>query len=405
MRVSAQLLPEFAKRPTMHDAIYLDNAATTRTDPAIAAQLAEDSLRHYANPASTHRAGLAARRRLEQARETIAERLPGYRVVFTASGTEAIHLAIRGAFGVRPRRRRVLVSAVEHPAVLRAAEALVPLGAEVETIAVDAAGRVDTERLEARLAEVGEQVAVCAVMAVQNELGTIEPLERVRALLARHAPQAFFFVDAVQALGKIVFDPETIGAHAYAFASHKIHGPKGMGCLAVREPVHLAPLLTGGGQEFGLRSGTPDVPGACGFATAFVEAFDHAARHVRHLESLRAQLAEGIARIEPGAVVHGPGEPGGCSPSILSVAFPGRRGEQVQHALEAEGLYCSTGSACHSAERKPGHVLRAVGMDPVLAEGTVRFGLSWTNTEAEIERALEIIAAALPRVPARATIA
>jgi cysteine desulfurase len=369
--------------------VYLDNAATTATDPAVAQQVAADLVAFYANPSSGHRPGLQARRRLEAARGLIAERLPGYRVAFTASGTEAIHLAIRGAFRRRARgTHRVLVSAVEHPAVLQAAAAMEAQGGVVEQIPVLGDGRLDLDALRERLEAVGTEVAVLAVMTVQNELGTYMPVAEAGQLLRAHAPEAFYFTDAVQGLGKVDVDPEGWGAHGCAFASHKVHGPKGMGCLLLREGVTIEPQLTGGGQESGLRSGTPDVAGAWGFATAFAAAFDATASHRRHLYELRTRLASGLRRVYPGAVVNGPVDPDKVAPSILSMSFRGLRGERVQHALEQDGVYVSTGSACHSGDRSMSHVQRAVGMNAERAAGTVRFGLSWTTTADEIDYAV-----------------
>ncbi|GIW72592.1 MAG: cysteine desulfurase [Planctomycetota bacterium] len=380
--------------------VYLDNAASTRTDPAIAERLARDSLELWANPSSIHRPGLAARQRLEQARAAIAERVPGYRVVFTASGSEAINLAVRGGFACRARgTHRVLVSAVEHKAVLGAAAATTAEGAELTRLPVEPDGRLDLAELERLLRAHGGEVALLAVMAVQNEIGTRMPLAEVGALVRRHAPQALFVVDAVQALGKCPVDPAGWGAAAVAFSSHKVHGPKGVGCLLVREGVRLRPLVFGGGQEHGLRSGTEDVPGAAGFAAAFAAAWDGLERHRAALEPLRERLREGLLAACPEAIVHGPADPEARSPAILSLAFPGVPAEVLIHALEQDRVYVAAGSACQSGKRR-NHVHEALGLAEPVAAGTVRYSLSWTSTAAEVERAVACTAARLAELRA-----
>ncbi len=379
--------------------IYLDNAATTRTDADLAAELARDMVELFANPSCVHRPGLAAARRLADARREVVSCFRGEpQVVLTASGSEAINLALKGSFARRRRGAdggiptRIVCSAVEHPAVLNAAKDLASAsGAKVEIVPVDAAGRLD---LAAFAGALSEDVALVSVMHVQNELGTIEPVAEAGQLVREKAPRAFFLVDAVQSLGKVPIDLAAMRADALAVASHKIHGPKGMGALILRRGApEIAPLVVGGGQEGGLRSGTENVAGAAAFAKAVKRAVGGLAANAAHLSALRARLLAGlVARIGPDVSPNGPADPALASPAILNISIRGISSETLLHALEQDGIYVSAGSACHSKTKHLSHVYAAARMPEWRADSALRFGLSWHNTEAEVDRAIERVA-------------
>ncbi len=376
--------------------IYLDNAATTRTDPDIAEQVAKDLLEHYANPSSVHGPGVQAARRLADARRELLAcfRWPGAEAVFTASGSEALNLAVKGAFQRRRKGQdRVVISAVEHPAVVASARQLAQVsGARVDEAPVDGAGRLDLDRFAALLAD---DVAVACVMHVNNELGTIEPVAAAGAAVRERAPRAAFVVDAVQGLGKADLDPAAWRADAVAVASHKVHGPKGVGALVLRPDLarRLEPAISGGGQEGGLRSGTENVAGAAGFARAASRAAAGLREHAAHCARLRARLLDGLrARIDD-VLLNGPDDPALASPAILCLSFPGAPSEPLLHALEQDGIYVSAGSACHSKAKQMSHVHRACGFPEWRADSALRFGLSRHTREAEVDHAVERVAA------------
>jgi cysteine desulfurase len=380
--------------------IYLDNAATTRTDPDLAAALAEDMVRLYANPSSVHRPGLAAKRRLDESRAAFEALFgEGYRAAFTASGSEAINLAVKGAFARRRKNAdRIVVSAVEHPAVFNSARDLARYGARLEVAPVAPAaapdcGRADLVALERALAA-ADDVAVVAVMHVQNELGSANALDEVGRIVKARAPRALFLVDAVQGLGKLPVEPRRWQADAVAFASHKIHGPKGMGALLVKKGVDLEPLVSGGGQEGGLRSGTENVAGIAAFVRAACRAVDGLPANAARMAALRARLLARLrAAFGDDLATNGPADPAHGSPAILNVSIRGIPSEVLLHALEADGIYVSAGSACHSKSKVTSHVHEAVRMPAWRSESALRFGLSWHTTEAEIDRAAERTAA------------
>jgi cysteine desulfurase len=368
--------------------IYLDNAATTRTEPDIAEAVARDMVVYYANPSSIHRPGLAAHRKLAEARRDVQARFKDRIAIFTASGSEAINLALKGAFlKHRKGANRILVSAVEHPAVMNGAKELAAIGAKPEVVPVNGEGIIDLKALEATLAV--DDVAVVAVMHVQNELGTIEPVAEVGALVRKYAPKAHFLVDAVQGLGKVPVDPAGWQADTVAIASHKLHGPKGMGALLVRKGVALAPLVSGGGQEGGFRSGTENVAGAVGFATAIGRAIDGLAAHRERLQSLKMRFRERILGSMDGVVENGASDWARASPAILNLSFQGVPSEVLLHALEQDGIYVSAGSACHSKGKPKNHIHAAIKLPAWRSESAIRFGFSWHTAEWEIKRTAE----------------
>jgi cysteine desulfurase len=379
--------------------IYLDNAATTRTDPDLAAEMADDMVRFFANPSSVHRPGLAARRRLDEARRGF-EALFGdsHRAVFTASGSEALNLALKGAFARRRRGAdRIVISSAEHPAVAGAARDLGRQGARVEEVAVHPAGhaemgRIDLDALDRALAA-SDDVCLVAIMHVQNELGSVNPLVEVGRIVKSRAPRAFFLVDAVQGLGKLPIEPARWQADAVALASHKVHGPKGVGALLLRKGIDLEPLVAGGGQEGGLRSGTENVAGIAAFAKAARRAVEALAGNAAHMAALRARLLDRLRAAIGEIALNGPEDPLQASPAILNVSIRGVPSEPLLHALEGDGVYVSAGSACHSKAKAKSHVHVAVRMPPWRSESALRFGLSWQTTEDEIDCAAGCTAA------------
>lgn len=383
--------------------VYLDHAATTPMHPAAVAALAAEAAR-VGNPSSLHDAGRAARRVVEEAREVLAARL-GARpaeVVLTAGGTEADNLAVKGLFWSRVAadagRRRVLVSAVEHHAVLDAAGWLgAAQGAEVVLLPVDGVGRVRLDVLEAELAADAERTALVSVMWANNEVGTVQPVREVAELAHRFGVPVH--ADAVQAVGQLDVDFAVAGLDAMTVSAHKAGGPVGVGALVARRDLALTPVLHGGGQERGVRSGTLAGALASSFAAAVDAAVGDRAEHVARVGALRDALVAGVLAAVPDAVVRGPW-PGGAErlPGNASVSFVGCDSEALLFLLDERGIAASAGSACQAGVTQVSHVLLAMGLTEAEARGTVRFTLGRTSTASDVDALITV----LPEVVGRA---
>ncbi|MBI5479824.1 MAG: cysteine desulfurase [Deltaproteobacteria bacterium] len=380
--------------PATH--IYLDNAATTRTDPRVVEAVVRCLREDYGNASSLHRLGIAAEQALTAARAQVAAAIEAtpVEIVFTSGGTEANGLAVLGAAGAA-RGRHAVASAVEHPSVLGSLKLLEEQGWEVTLVPVDADGRVDAEAV---VAAVRGDTAVAARMLVQNEIGAVEPVAEVGALLRRAGSRCVFHVDAVQGLGKLPLSVRDLACDTLAVSAHKVHGPKGTGALYVRKGVRLRPLVGGGKQERGVRPGTENVPGCAGFGVAAALARAELPAAAARMAALRDRLVERVLAVEAGARLVGP--PPGAHRACYSatLAFPRVPAEALLHALEARGVYVSSGSACASRQRGRSHVLRAIGLADHLE--TIRVTLSRETSEAEIDAAATAILAALGEIRA-----
>jgi cysteine desulfurase len=368
--------------------VYLDHAATTPVLPEVVDVVAA-RLRMPGNPSSLHAAGRAARKVVEESRESIAAALgarPG-EVVFTASGTEADNLAVKGLYWARRaddhRRARILASAVEHHAVLDAARWLADAeGAEVEWLPVDRLGRVDVDALRSAIDRDPASVALVSVMWANNEVGTVQPVERIVEVARRHGVPVHS--DAVQAVGKLPVDFGGSGVDALTVSGHKLGGPAGVGALLVRRDVDVVPVLHGGGQERELRSGTIDTASVAGLALAVETATASGARAAVRLGRMRDELVAAVVAAVPDAVRNGDPAAAGALPGIANFSFPGCDGESLLLLLDAQGIECSTGSACTAGVAEPSHVLLAMGIPPHVAQGSLRFSLGHTSTPADV---------------------
>ena len=375
---------------------YLDHAATTPMRPeAIEAMAAQLGL--VGNASSLHASGRAARRVVEESRERIAQAL-GSRpteVVFTSGGTEADNLALKGLWWSRGRSR-VLSTAVEHHAVLDPLAWLVEHeGAEVTLLPVDGGCRLDLGAFDAALAG-ADDVSFASVMWANNETGVLQPLEEVVARAAAYGIPVHS--DAVQAVGAVPVDFAASGLDALTLTGHKIGGPYGVGALLVRRELELTPLLHGGGQERDVRSGTIDVPAIAGFATAVELAVKEQAEHHARLAQLRDALVEGVLATVPDAQVHG--DRAHQLPGHANLGFPGCEGDSLLMLLDAQGVECSTGSACNAGVPQPSHVLLAMGCADEEARGSLRFSLGHTSTTADVEALVAAIGPAVERARA-----
>ncbi|MGW5917682.1 cysteine desulfurase family protein [Nocardia fluminea] len=381
--------------------VYLDHAATTPMLPA-AVEAMTAALGAVGNASSLHGSGRAARRSLEEARESIAADL-GARpseVIFTSGGTESDNLAIKGIFWGRraadPRRTRIVTSAVEHHAVLDAVEWLEKHeGAQVSWLPVDAQGVVAPQVLREVLAEHADEVALVSVMWANNEVGTIEPITELAAVA-----QEFdipMHSDAIQAVTQVPVDFAASGLAALSVAGHKVGGPHGIGVLLLGRNVPCVPLVHGGGHERDLRSGTSDVAAAIGMAAALRDAVTDLPARAARLRALREELIDGVRAAVPDAVLNGPAE---RLPGNAHFTFPGCEGDSLLMLLDAAGVECSTGSACNAGVASPSHVLIAMGVQPWQARSSLRFTLGHTSTGADVETLLTVLPQVIDRARA-----
>jgi cysteine desulfurase len=372
---------------------YLDHAATTPVMEEVITAMSA-AMTQVGNPSSLHTAGRRARRMVEEAREDLAAAL-GARpseVIFTSGGTEADNLAIKGIYFARrdedPRRTRVLVSSVEHHAVLDAVTWLgAHEGAEVDLLPVDHHGRVHPESLAAAIARDPGSVALVSVMWANNEVGTVQPIAELAAVA--HLHDIPLHTDAVQAIGVLDVSFAESGADAMTVTGHKLGGPYGVGALLLKRDVACVPLLHGGGQERDIRSGTLDTPGVLGFALAARLAVSRRVETSTRLGALRRRLIDGIREQVPDAQLNG--DPSDRLPGNVHLSFPGCEGDSLLMLLDARGIECSTGSACSAGVAQPSHVLLAMGAGQQRARGSLRLSLGHTSTEADVDEVLAAI--------------
>jgi cysteine desulfurase len=380
---------------------YLDHAATTPMLPEAAAAMAA-LLTQPGNASSLHAAGRRARRVVEESRETIAAAL-GARpseVVFTGGGTESDNLAIKGLFWARraadPRRSRILVSAVEHHAVLDPAQWLAEQeGAVLTVVPVDDSGRVTPDALRAAIEVAPDEVALVSVMWANNEVGTVQPIEELAEVA--HEYGVPFHTDAVQTLGQLPVDFARTGVDAMTLTGHKFGGPIGAGLLLLGRDVECVPVLHGGGQERDVRSGTVDVPAVAALAVAVESAVKDQPARAERLAALRDDLVQRVQAEVPDALLNGPQrlDPTRRLHGNAHFSFPGCEGDALLMLLDAKDIECSTGSACSAGVARPSHVLLAMGHDVARARGSLRFTLGHTSTAADID---ELVAAIGPVV-------
>ncbi|HEY6744420.1 MAG TPA: cysteine desulfurase family protein [Mycobacteriales bacterium] len=378
---------------------YLDHAATTPMLPEAVDAVAA-ALRETGNPSSLHAAGRRARRVVEESRERLAAAVGAkpYEVVFTGGGTEADNLAVKGIFWARrdadPRRRLVLAGAVEHHAVVDSVQWLQRHeGAEVRWLPVDAYGRVRPETLAAALADAEGTAALVSVMWANNEVGTVQPIAELAAIAAGH--RVPFHTDAVQAVGALPVDFGRSGADALTLTGHKLGGPVGAGALVLGRDVACAPLLHGGGQEREVRSGTLNTAAIAGLAVATEAAVAARSVTAARVSGLRDELVAGVLARVPDAVLSG--DPADRLPGNAHFAFPGCEGDSLLMLLDARGVQCSTGSACSAGVAQPSHVLTAMGVEPSLARGSLRFSLGHSSTGADVDALLAALPGAVER--------
>jgi cysteine desulfurase len=371
----------------MADPIYLDHAATTPVRREVLDAMRPFYEGRFGNPSSTHRWGREARAALDEARERLARCLGANpdEVYFTSGGTEADNMAVLGAWRARRRegRNAVVSTPLEHKAVLGAVHQVGREGGEERLAAVTSEGVVD---VEAFASVVRDDVAVCSVMWVNNEIGTIQPIDELVQIAK--ARGALFHTDAVQAFGRMPIDARAVAFDVLSVSGHKFCAPKGIGAVFIRRGAPVEPLLHGGAQNRGRRPGTENVAAAVGLAVAAELAIAERDAEWRRIEALRDQLERAILARVPDAVVHGRGAP--RAPHIVNVSVPGTESESLLMALDLRGVACSAGSACQSGSVEPSHVLAALGVRSDLETAAIRMSLGCLTTAECVERAADI---------------
>lgn len=375
---------------------YLDNSATTRSFDCVAKLMTKIMCEDYGNPSSMHNKGMQAEEYLRYAKDVISKNLKvsPKEIFFTSGGTESDNLALRGAAYANCRRgRHLITTCIEHPAILQTMQYLEDQGFEVTYLPVDENGRI---RLEDLQRAIRQDTILVSIMHTNNEIGSLQPIEEAGELIKRMNPDILFHVDAVQGYGKFRIYPKRMHIDMLSVSAHKIHGPKGVGFLYVGEKVKIRPIVFGGGQQKGLRSGTENVPGIAGMAKAVEEVYRNLDADNERMYALRGMFVEGVQKLENVQVNGLPGRE--SAPHVVSVSFAGVRSEVLLHALEERGIYVSAGSACASnhPDTAGSATLRAIGLRKDLLSSTIRFSFSVFTTEEEIRYTLKALCEIVP---------
>ncbi len=362
--------------------VYLDNSATTACFEEAAQLMHRILCEDYGNPSSLHHKGVEAEAYLRYANETFSKILKANEkeIFFTSGGTESDNIALVGAAMANHRAGRHLITTrIEHPAVLQPMSYLENQGFEVTYLSVDRQGKICMEELEQAIRP---DTILVSIMHTNNEIGTIQPIAEAGALIKRRNPKTLFHVDAVQGFGKARIYPSKMHIDMLSVSGHKIHGPKGIGLLYMRDGAKVSPIMYGGGQQRGLRSGTENLPGIAGFAKAAELVYQDLEQDLDRMYALREMLTDRVRTISDVVINGCPGREG--APHIVSASFRGVRSEVLLHALEERGIYVSAGSACAAHKPQPSATLRAIGVEKEFLESTIRFSLSGFTTEEEI---------------------
>lgn len=377
---------------------YFDNSATTRQDDGVTEEMCRTVKFLYGNPSSLHHMGLEAERKLTSARKIIAETIGASEkeIYFTACATESNNWALRGYLEANPRAgKKVLISSTEHPSVSETAAFLSKNGYQVELLTVDNKGIVDMDKLRSALTP---DTAIVSVMHVNSETGTIQPIKEISSIAKAVNPNIAVHSDCVQSYGKLPVSAKLMGVDMLSVSAHKIHGPRGVGFLYVKDGIRIAPLLCGGGQEKALRSGTENLPGIAGFAQIAKEACGKLEEHSKHVKELNKIFREIITEEIRSSNIISNEE--GC-PYVLSVSFPGLRAEVIQHSVEQKGVYVSVGSACSSHKKDRSPTLTAMGYNNNIIDGAIRISFTYQNTKEQADYAARVICAEVKKLYGR----
>ncbi|MGN0255386.1 MAG: cysteine desulfurase family protein [Chordicoccus sp.] len=374
--------------------IYFDNSSTTRPSQAVVDIVVKTMTDDYGNPSSLHKKGVDAEKYLRASRETIAGvmKVSANEIYFTSGGTESNNWALIGtALANRRKGHTILTTTMEHPAVAEPLRFLEDQGFVIRKIPVDRNGVLDLDALSDML---DDDVILVSTMYVNNEIGAVVPVADVAKLIREKAKNALYHVDAIQAFGKYRIYPRQLGVDMLSVSGHKLHGPKGTGFLYIRNGAHVSPLIYGGGQQNGMRSGTENVPGIAGLGVAVREAYTDFDAKIDHLYDLKEHLEQGLDRIE-GTVIHGLRGRAGA-PQIVNVSILGVGSEVLLHTLEDHQIYVSAGSACSTHKRLASPTMTAIGAPREESSSSVRFSFCETNTAEEVDEALKVLEETVP---------
>lgn len=367
--------------------VYLDNSATTRCLPSVAALMTKIMCEDYGNPSSMHRKGVESEKYIRYAKEIIARTLKVQEkeILFTSGGTESDNIALIGtAFANFRSGNHIITTQIEHPAILQTCAYLETQGFEVTYLPVDSNGVIRLADLEKAMTD---KTILVSIMHTNNEIGSVQPLAEAGALIKRMNPNTVFHVDAVQGFGKFRIYPKKMNIDLLSVSAHKIHGPKGVGFLYMNEKVKVKPIIYGGGQQKGMRSGTENVPGIAGMALAIEEIYKDFDEKTEYLYTLKDRFIKGLEGLADIKVNGLTGRD--SAPHVISVSIGGVRSEVMLHALEDRGIYVSAGSACASNKPATSATLKAIGVEKKYLDSTLRFSLSVLNTEEEIDYTLQ----------------
>ena len=375
---------------------YLDNAATTRVFPEVREMMVHVMEEDFGNPSSKHTKGITAENYIKEAKETICTQLKckPKEIIFTSGGTESNNMAFIGtAIANRRAGKHVITTRIEHASVHEPMAYLEEMGYDVTYLPVDSTGRVSVEELENAIRE---DTFLISIMYVNNEVGSVQPIEQIGQMLKKKHPQILFHVDAIQAFGKYKIVPKKLGVDMMSVSGHKIHGPKGSGFLYVNEKVKIRPILFGGGQQDGMRSGTENVPAIAGLGVAVKEIYTGHLEKRAKLYELKKRLIAGLQDVD-GVTINALIDPiEETAPHIVSVSFANTRSEVMLHALAQKGVFVSSGTACSSNHPELSGTLQAIGVKSELLDSTLRFSFSVMTTSEEIDYAIEVVKEALP---------
>lgn len=373
---------------------YFDNSATTRVLDSVKDIVVKTMTEDYGNPASKHRKGMEAEQYIREARKIIADsmKVQEKEILFTSGGSESNNMALIGTAWANQRAGKHIIStAIEHPSVYNPLGVLEELGFEVTILPVDHDGHISLKELEEAIRP---DTILVSTMYVNNEVGAVEPVEEISRVIKAKNPSALYHVDAIQAYGKYVIRPKKQGIDLLSVSSHKIHGPKGVGFLYIRSGVKIKPLIYGGGQQAGMRSGTENVPGVAGFGAAVKEMYTDHAEKIQKLIGLKDYMTDRLGEIEGTVINSKKGE--ASAPQIVSVSFEGVRSEVLLHALEDKGIYVSSGSACSSNHPGISGTLKGIGVAQKLLDSTIRISFGIFNTKEEVDYTIDVLKKLVP---------
>jgi len=369
--------------------VYLDNSATTKPRDEVIDEMNILLREDYGNPSSLHRMGLKVEKKIKRGRDIISKylNLKASEIYFTSGGTESNNIAIQGIIQANKNKgNHIITSKIEHPSVLNILRNYEQKGFKVTYLDVDEYGIIDLNQFKD---ELSEDTILVSLMMVNNEVGSIQPLQKIKEIINNNKSNVYLHVDGIQALGKIDFNIKKMGIDSFSFSAHKIHGPKGVGCLYIRDGLNIKSIIFGGEQEKGIRSGTENTPGIIGLSKAIEILDSEENSEKKYLDDLKSYFIENVKENVSDIKINTPYT--NSSPHIVNISFINTKGEVLLHFLESDDIYVSTGSACSSKDDRGSYVLKSMGLKNLEIESAIRFSFSIYNTKEQIDYAIKKI--------------